>query len=124
METAPAKQRLDKWLWQARFFKTRGLAAREVSAGHLRVNAEKVSKPSQQVKIGDTLTFTQGTRVRIVEISGLSERRGPAPEAQLLYNEHSPAPMAKAPRLEDRVGGRPTGKDRRKTDALRLPPLE
>lgn len=124
MSEPAAKQRLDKWLWQARFFKTRGLAAHEVSAGHVRVNGEKASKPAAQIKTGDVLTFTQGNRVRVVEIRALSVRRGPAPEAQALYDDQSPAAPPKPALPEERTGGRPTGKDRRKTDAFRSRTLE
>ena len=124
MTEPTAKQRLDKWLWQARFFKTRGLAAAMVGAGHVRVNGERASKPAAQIKVGDTLTFSQGTRVRIVKILALATRRGPAPEAQGLYEDHSPAPIPKPDAPHERIGGRPTGKDRRKIDALRPRALE
>lgn len=124
MTESSAKQRLDKWLWQARFFKTRGLAATNVGAGHVRVNGEKASKPAAQVKVGDMLTFSQGNRVRIVKILALSIRRGPATEAQTLYEDHSPAPVVTPTPTIERTGGRPTGKDRRKIDALRPPALE
>lgn len=77
--------RLDKWLWQARFFKTRGLAARAVAAGCVRVNAHRVTKPATTVGVGDGLTFVQAGRVRVVRIAALGERRGPALEAQTLY---------------------------------------
>lgn len=111
----PARaMRADKWLWHARFFKTRGLASGLISAGHLRVNADKVHKPAQTVRPGDVLTFPQGRRIRVVRIVALSDRRGPAPEAQALYEDLSPdAPdPTPAPRFEG--GGRPGGKDRRK----------
>ncbi|RME14538.1 MAG: RNA-binding S4 domain-containing protein [Alphaproteobacteria bacterium] len=108
--------RADKWLWHARFFKTRGLAAKVVSGGHLRVNAEKVHKPAHSVGPGDVLTFVQARRVRVVRILALSERRGPAAEARALYEDLTPpAPetpaSAPAPRYEGK--GRPSGKDRR-----------
>jgi ribosome-associated heat shock protein Hsp15 len=108
-----ATMRADKWLWHARFFKTRALAARLVSGGHLRVNAAKVHKPAQAVGPGDVLTFPQGRRVRVVKVLGLAERRGPAPEAQALYDDLTPPadPAPPAPRFEGR--GRPSGKDRR-----------
>ena len=106
--------RADKWLWHARFFKTRGLAAKVISSGHLRVNGDKVHKPARSVGAGDVLTFPQARRIRVVKILGLSERRGPAPEAQALYEDMSPeAPQApKNPRFDGK--GRPGGKDRRK----------
>ncbi|MDE3080565.1 MAG: RNA-binding S4 domain-containing protein [Paracoccaceae bacterium] len=81
--------RLDKWLWQARFFKTRGLATKSVQDGGVRLNAARVSKPAQQVGPGDTLTFIQGGRVRVVRILATGARRGPALEAQALYDDLS-----------------------------------
>ncbi|MCV2881444.1 RNA-binding S4 domain-containing protein [Actibacterium sp. XHP0104] len=77
--------RLDKWLWHARFFKTRTLAARVVSAGHLRLNSVKMSKPGHRVVPGDVLTFPQGAVIRVVRVLAPGTRRGPAPEAQALY---------------------------------------
>jgi ribosome-associated heat shock protein Hsp15 len=105
--------RLDRWLWFARFFKTRGLATKVVSGGHVRVNASKVSKPSHAVGVGDTLTFPQGNRVRVVRLLATGDRRGPASEAQTLYedifSEQTPVP---AP-VTTEGKGRPTKKDRR-----------
>lgn len=82
---AAARLRLDKWLWQARFFKSRGLAAEVIEAGHVRVNGTRVTRPGRDVGEGDTLTFPQGARIRVVRILALGLRRGPAPEAQTLY---------------------------------------
>jgi len=82
--------RLDKWLWQARFFKTRTLAARVVAQGRVRRNAERVVKPALAVGPGDTLTFPQGSRIRVVRIRGLGARRGPAAEAETLYEDLAP----------------------------------
>jgi ribosome-associated heat shock protein Hsp15 len=79
--------RLDKWLWQARFFRTRGLAARAVATGVVRVNAVRVLKPATSVAVGDGLTFVQNGRVRVVRVLALGLRRGPAPEARLLYQD-------------------------------------
>ncbi|WP_300518749.1 RNA-binding S4 domain-containing protein [Aliiroseovarius sp.] len=105
--------RADKWLWHARFFKTRGLATKLISAGHLRVNSDKVAKPAHGVGPGDVLTFPQGRRIRVVRITALSDRRGPAPEAQTLYEDLTPEEEKRppAPRFEGK--GRPSGKDRR-----------
>ena len=106
--------RLDKWLWFARFFKTRSLAARTVAQGGVRVNGSRVSKPSATVRTGDLLTFSQGDRTRVVAILGTGERRGPAPEAQALYHDRSPpAPPKAPPNPRYDKGGRPTKKDRR-----------
>lgn len=113
-DTAPrAVMRADKWLWHARFFKTRGLAAKLVSSGHLRVNGTKVGKPAHGIGPGDVLTFPQGRRVRVVRLIALSVRRGPAPEARALYDDLTPdeTPVPKAPAFEGK--GRPSGKDRR-----------
>jgi ribosome-associated heat shock protein Hsp15 len=77
--------RLDKWLWHARFFKTRGLAAAQVTAGHVRVNGTKSHKPAQAVRAGDALTFPQGDRIRVIRVREIGDRRGPATEAQGLY---------------------------------------
>jgi ribosome-associated heat shock protein Hsp15 len=77
--------RLDKWLWHARFFKTRALSAEMIIAGKIRVNTARVRKPASPVRIGDGLTIVQGAEVRTVRVTGLGERRGPAIEARELY---------------------------------------
>ena len=84
---AAPKLRLDKWLWQARFCKSRGLAAELIEAGSVRVNGTRVTKPGRDVSPGDTLTFPHGDRIRVVRILALGLRRGPAPEAQSLYHD-------------------------------------
>jgi ribosome-associated heat shock protein Hsp15 len=108
--------RLDKWLWHARFFKTRGLAAGQVTGGQVRVNGTRAAKPAQQVGPGDVLTFAQGSQVRVVRILGIGTRRGPAPEARTLYEDMTPPAPQDAdppnPRYEGK--GRPTKRDRRK----------
>ncbi|AJE47995.1 RNA-binding S4 domain-containing protein [Celeribacter indicus] len=119
--------RLDKWLWYARFFKTRGLATKLVSAGHVRVNSAKVSKPATAIGAGDVLTFPQASRIRVVRLLACGTRRGPAPEAQALYEDLSPPPVRRdevppAPRYEGK--GRPTKKDRRTSLLSRGDPLE
>ncbi|MDU8913784.1 RNA-binding S4 domain-containing protein [Aestuariicoccus sp. MJ-SS9] len=115
MAEITGKLRIDKWLWHARFFKTRGLSAKVVSAGHCRVNGQPVAKPAFAVGPGDVLTFPQAREVRVIKVLALGERRGPAPEAQALYDDLDPpqprAPEPPAPRYEG--GGRPTKKDRR-----------
>lgn len=83
--------RLDKWLWQARFCKSRSVAARLVAGGKVRVNADKVRKTAYRVGPGDTLTFPQGDRIRVVRILAPGTRRGPAAEAQTLYEDLAPA---------------------------------
>ncbi|MEM9550748.1 MAG: RNA-binding S4 domain-containing protein [Pseudomonadota bacterium] len=124
MTGAPERLRLDKWLWHARFFKTRSLAARQVSDGHVRVNGTRVTKPAQSVGPGDVLTFTQQRTIRVVRIEAIGQRRGPAAEAQTLYtdldeNRNDP------PKNGGYEGkGRPTGRDRRVLDLSRRRMLE
>lgn len=96
----------------ARFFKTRGLATKLVQAGHVRIEGERVTKPAAPVVPGQTLTFPQGRRIRIVRIEALAARRGPAPEAQGLYTDLTPQEQTREPEPA-RVGPRPTGKERR-----------
>lgn len=79
--------RLDKWLWQARFFKSRGLAHRACEAGRVRVNSVRTKKAHHAIRPGDVLTFPQGHRIRVVRVAALGERRGPAREAQTLYED-------------------------------------
>ena len=79
--------RLDKWLWHARFFKSRTLAARYVEKSRCRIDGRIVGKPHAAVTPGMVLTFALGPRVRVVRILALGERRGPATEAQALYDE-------------------------------------
>jgi ribosome-associated heat shock protein Hsp15 len=82
--------RIDVWLWRARFFKTRSLAARVVEEGGMRLvrgqSRMPVDKPSRSVRRGDVLTFSQGPRWVAVKVEGIGERRGPAPEARALYS--------------------------------------
>lgn len=114
-------QRLDKWLWCARFFKSRSLANALLGAGRLRLSGGVVTKAHQKVKVGDVLTFPQGPHVRVVRVLSLAVRRGPAPEAHALYEDLAPVPerrpepagMFEAGPARDRGAGRPTKKDRR-----------
>ncbi|WP_276715208.1 RNA-binding S4 domain-containing protein [Pseudooceanicola nitratireducens] len=117
----PAKFRLDKWIWQARFVKSRSLAAGLVTGGHVRVNGQRAGKPSHQVQPGDVLTFPQGDRIRVVKILAPAARRGPASEAQLLYDDMSPPPEKTEIPQGARIEGnsRPTKRDRRKLDLYR-----
>jgi ribosome-associated heat shock protein Hsp15 len=119
--------RIDKWLWAARFFKTRTLATDAVDAGKVRLNDERV-KPARSVKVGDTLDIDNGATEWEVVVRDLSEVRGSAPVAQKLYEE-TPASIAK--RLNDAeqrkffrepsttIKGRPTKRDRRQLDKSR-----
>ena len=119
------KIRIDKWLWFARFFKTRTLAAEVVTGGHVRLNRQPIRKASQSVGAGDVITFPQGPHIRVIEIVSIAERRGPAPEAQALYTDLSPPQPRRredqpTPIAEREDGaGRPTKKERRETDRLR-----
>ena len=117
--TQNEKLRVDKWLWHARFFKTRTLAAKVVTGGHLRVNSRKAEKSSTCVVAGDVLTFAQEKRIRVIKVIALGTRRGPASEAQLLYEDLSPPQEydASVPKFDGK--GRPTKKDRRAIQHLR-----
>ena len=86
-DAASAGLRLDKWLWQARFFKTRALATQLVGKGRLRINQTIVTKAHHRVRPGDVLTFPQGGLVRVVRVVELGSRRGPASEAEALYED-------------------------------------
>lgn len=90
--TDEASLRLDKWLWQARFFKTRGAAAAFCESGRLRLNRRTIAKPSAVVRPGDVLTFPHGDDIRVLRVVALGTRRGPAAEARALYE-----PVAEAP---------------------------
>ncbi|MEM1353076.1 MAG: RNA-binding S4 domain-containing protein [Pseudomonadota bacterium] len=122
------KLRLDKWLWHARFFKTRSLAASVVASGVVRVNAVHVKKRSTLISAGDVLTFPQGNGVRVIRVDALGVRRGPATEAQALYCDLAPVKQQVEenappnPRFEGK--GRPTKRDRRTLDLSRARSLE
>ena len=119
------KLRIDKWLWAARFYKTRSLAVEEIDKGRVRVN-DLEAKPSREVKPGDTVTLRQGTVIRTVVVQGVSSQRGPAPVAQQLYEETEESLALKAQAAEQRhltsdpasslEHGRPTKRDRRSLD--------
>ena len=114
--------RLDKWLWYARFFKSRGLAAKLCNAGQLRIAGQAVTKAHHKIKPGDVLTFPQGRWIRVIKVLALSTRRGPAPEARLLYEDLKPPSAAsRLPPGPVRARGsaRPTKRDRRAVDRLK-----
>ena len=115
-------QRIDKYLWFTRFFKSRTLAATMVSDGRVRINGERCEKPSATVKVGDVLTFPAGSLVRVIKVLDGGTRRGPASEARTLYEDMTPPPEAKPVELaapsREKGAGRPTKKDRRAIDAL------
>ena len=123
-----AKVRIDKWLWAARFFKTRSLAVDAIGGGKILVNGER-SKPAKLVQVGDQLSIRLGPYEHIVVVRGLSERRGPASVAALLYEETAPS-LAARQKLAEQLRmapaafvfeekGRPTKKDRRDIERLR-----
>ncbi len=87
-----ARQRLDKWLWFTRVVKTRSLAAKLVEEGHVRVNSVRVEQSSKSVKPGDVVTVALEHDVRVMQVLSAGERRGPAPEARLLYVDLSAVP--------------------------------
>ncbi len=122
------RQRIDKWLWAARFYKTRSLASEDLDLGRVAVNGQ-AAKPAREVKVGDTVAIRRDAVVRTVVVRGLSGLRGPAPVAQLLYAEtpeslvarerlaqlrrDAPEPALSIPQ------GRPTKRGRRELDAAR-----
>jgi len=119
--------RLDKWLWAARFFKTRSLATEAVVAGHVHVGGARV-KPAREVRVGDVLEIRRAAVTWTVEVRALAEQRGPASEAAALYEETKASQEARERnRLQRRLavplgadlGARPTKQDRRRLDALR-----
>ena len=116
------RMRLDKWLWAARFFKTRSLATREARSGRIRLNGKHVDKANTQIGPGDVLTFPKARRILVVRVVALAERRGPASEAQSLYEDlSSPAPAMPTPGngVRPKGSGRPTKAERRALDRLR-----
>jgi ribosome-associated heat shock protein Hsp15 len=119
--------RIDKWLWAARFFKTRGTATEAVLGGRVHVNGERV-KPSKAVRAGDTVQVTIGTVRRDVAVIEVAERRGPASEAATMYAETAESLAAREQHALERrlarppgadLGARPTKQARRRLDSLR-----
>lgn len=126
------RQRLDKWLWFARVVKTRTLASGLVADGKVRINKERITKPSAEVKPGDVVTVSLGGHIRIIKVIGFAVRRGAAPEAARLYEELTVPATANKARAEVQSSaggkrefpaasgvrapgsGRPTKRDRRK----------
>ena len=117
------KLRIDKWLWAARFYKTRGLATEEVDKGRVRVNDADV-KPAKEVKPGDTIALRQGPVTRTVVVLSISDKRGGAPQAHLMYEETEASVLQRQQLAEQRrlepastqEHGRPTKRDRRSID--------
>ena len=113
-------QRIDRWLWYARFLKSRSLAGSFVQTGKIRVNGERISRASRLVRPGDVLTFPLGPHIRVIKVTVLGLRRGPAPEARLLYEDLDPPPERTPQTQEENAsGGRPSKKERREITALK-----
>ena len=119
---------MDKWLWAARFFKTRSLAAEAIAAGKVEVNDERV-KPAKLIQLGDSVSVRLGPYLHLVIVRGLSERRGPATVAATLYEE-TPGSVSARAKLAEQLRmapaafvyedkGRPTKRDRREIDRFR-----
>ena len=118
------RQRLDKWLFFSRAVKSRTLAQKLIETGAIRVNSERTDRSDHKVGPGDVLTMTVHTRLLVWRILDPGSRRGPAPEAALLYEDLSPPPVPReeAPPVHagrEAGSGRPTKKERRDTDRLR-----
>ncbi len=125
-ETGAGRLRIDKWLWFARFFKTRSLAAKVCASGVVRMSGTPIAKAHAAVKPGDVLTFPQGRHIRVVRVTALGTRRGPAEEARTLYEDLAPPAAETAMDSPHRVPGhhpaasgpRPVKRDRRVLDRL------
>ena len=119
------KLRIDKWLWAARFYKTRSLATEEIDKGRVRVNDAEV-KPAKEIKLSDVVTLRQGPVTRTLVVRGISDKRGGAPQAQLMYEETEASlkqreQLSEQRRLEpasSQEHGRPTKRDRRDIDKV------
>ncbi len=123
MDSDSTRIRLDKWLWAARLFKTRSLAAEQIGKGHVHVNHQP-AKASREVRVGDSIALSFGQMPLRIVVKGLSQNRGPAPVAQLLYEQTAESVAQRAALTEQRRAGvepgqtleqgRPTKRDRRK----------
>jgi len=126
-KSAHERARIDKWLWAARFFKTRAVAVAALENGRVLVNEARV-KPSRAVAVGDMLTIKLGPYQHVVEVLALSGKRGPAPEAQKLYRETAESIKQRTALAEERkaqaqfsvLRGRPTKKDRRDIEKVKI----
>ena len=122
-----SKLRIDKWLWAARFFKTRSIAADAVECGKVLINEQRI-KPAKAIATGDMLSIRLGPYLFEVEVLALSDKRGPAPQAQKLYREteagrakrEALAAEIKAQPKPSDLKGRPTKRDRREIERLKV----
>jgi len=119
--------RIDKWLWAARFFKTRSLATEAVAGGRVHVEGAR-AKPARDVRVGETVSVTVGETTTVVVVRALADKRGPASQAALLYDETEESRLARerrrelrrlAPPLGADMAGRPSKRDRRRLEAMR-----
>lgn len=119
--------RIDKWLWAARFFKTRSLAAQAVDSGKVQLNGDRC-KPAREIRLGDMLRVRNGELEWVVAVQGLSDKRGPASVAQTLYEETAESRAQREEQLAMRklssepareIKGRPTKRDRRQLSSWR-----
>ena len=120
--------RLDKWLWYARFLKSRTMASHLCEDGRVRVNRRRRNKAHALIRVGDVLTFPQAKKIRVVRVLSLGQRRGPATEAITLYADLVPSASPKRAEPAETVSGlrvagsgRPTKSDRRALDRLKNP---
>jgi ribosome-associated heat shock protein Hsp15 len=128
---AGERVRIDKWLWAARFYKTRGLATEAVSGGKVHLNGER-TKPARGLQVGDSITVRKESGTWTVLVEGLTEKRGPASQAEALYTETAESRQAREASREERLraaaggpprrepgAGRPTKRERRQLDRWR-----
>ncbi len=117
------KIRIDKWLWYARFFKSRSLSSKHISRNGVRLNGRKIHRPAELVVVGDSITLNIGLKVKVIEVLLSGSRRGPAIEARTLYRER--VSTASSENVHNiRVGERPTKKNRRLLEKIRVSSLE
>ena len=122
--------RIDKWLWYARFFKTRTIATKKVNSGKFRVDGNLINKSHKQIIVGQILTFPYQNDIKVIKVLNLGNRRGPSTEAKLLFEDLSENLVEKKISKTKQVNnifekrfegsGRPTKRDRRLTDKLKL----
>lgn len=117
------RQRIDKWLWHARVVRTRSAATALANEGHVRINGQRIDAASRPVKPGDVVTVALDRSVRVLKVTGFAERRGPADDAQGLWEDLTepvaPAPAEPPAPRREAGAGRPTKRDRRALDRLR-----
>ncbi len=127
-EQPPSRQtqRIDKWLWHARIFKTRSIAQKQITTGKIRVDKEKISNCSRKIIASNVLTITLQRDIKIIEVIGFAKKRGPYSDAQLLYNDLSPPKLEKQKQEQTKESmsriqsdGRPTKHQRKQIVAMK-----